>query len=157
MTDQPTLALDRPVMTERYEFVVPIRPAGKARARVTRSGRQTYTPTKTTKAEGVIRLFAASAGVRPIEGPVSLTVDCLFDPPRSWSKKRRREAIEGACNHIGKPDADNVGKLVADALNGIAYKDDSQVAELIVRKAYDAENRIEIKISSSANRGRIND
>ena len=139
-------------MTERYEFIVPIRPAGKARARITRGGRRTYTPTKTAQTEETIRLFAFSAGVRPIEGPVSLQVDCLFEPPQSWSKKRRREAIEGACNHTRRPDADNVGKLVADALSGIAYKDDAQVTELIVRKAYDAENRIEIEISSSIRR-----
>ena len=142
-------------MNQNYTFTVPIKPAGKARPRVTRRG--TFTPNKTVRIEESIRLFAASSGVRLIDGPVSLTVDCLFEPPRSWSKKRRQEAIEGACNHIGKPDADNVAKLVGDALNGIAYKDDSQVAELIVRKAYDAENRIEIKISPSASRGGIND
>jgi len=144
-------------MNQNYTFTVPIKPIGKARPRVTRNGRQTYTPIKTAQAEKIIRLFAASAGVRPIEGPVSLKVDCLFEPPRSWSKKRHREAIEGACNHIRKPDADNVGKLVSDALTGIAYKDDAQVAELVIRKAYDVENRIEIQISPSASRGRIND
>jgi Holliday junction resolvase RusA-like endonuclease len=35
-----------------------------------------------------------------------------------------------------KPDADNIGKLVLDALNGVAYKDDSQVFSIEVEKIW---------------------
>ena len=35
---------------------------------------------------------------------------------------------------IEKPDADNIAKLVLDALNGVAYHDDSQVSALLVVK-----------------------
>lgn len=35
-----------------------------------------------------------------------------------------------------KPDADNVAKAVLDALNGLAYEDDSQVQELVIIKKY---------------------
>ena len=38
--------------------------------------------------------------------------------------------------HVYKPDADNLAKFVLDALNGVYYKDDSQIYELIVRKQY---------------------
>ena len=35
-----------------------------------------------------------------------------------------------------KPDTDNIAKSILDSLNGIAYKDDKQVVELIVYKFY---------------------
>ena len=34
------------------------------------------------------------------------------------------------------PDGDNILKIVCDALNGLAWKDDTQVAEMTVRKRY---------------------
>lgn len=42
-------------------------------------------------------------------------------------------------NHpLKKPDADNVAKIILDALNGIAYLDDKQVVDLGVHKSYNA-------------------
>lgn len=35
-----------------------------------------------------------------------------------------------------KPDCDNVAKMICDALNGLAYKDDAQIVNLNVLKAY---------------------
>ena len=35
-----------------------------------------------------------------------------------------------------KPDWDNIGKIISDALNGIAYKDDAQVVSCTVEKRY---------------------
>lgn len=44
-------------------------------------------------------------------------------------------------------DLDNQNKLILDALNGIVYEDDSQIAELILRRGYDAEHpRVEVTI-----------
>ena len=45
----------------------------------------------------------------------------------------------GNLNPTKKPDADNIGKVVLDALNGIAYEDDKQVIELRVSKQYSEE------------------
>ena len=47
---------------------------------------------------------------------------------------------------ITKPDWDNIGKIVSDALNGIAYRDDSQVVDSRVRKIYSNEPRTVIRI-----------
>lgn len=47
-----------------------------------------------------------------------------------------------------KRDLDNQNKLILDSLTGIAYGDDSQIAELCLRRAYDKERpRIELKLS----------
>ena len=35
-----------------------------------------------------------------------------------------------------KPDADNISKIVLDALNGLAYYDDNQVVTLHIDKCY---------------------
>jgi Holliday junction resolvase RusA-like endonuclease len=102
----------------------------------------TYTPEKTVQAERLIALCAKAAGVKPLEGPVSVEVTAMFLVPNSWSKKRKAEANW----HTAKPDADNIGKLM-DSLNGIAYRDDAQVAELTVRKVYAAMEGIRIKLT----------
>lgn len=46
-------------------------------------------------------------------------------------------------------DLDNMNKLIFDALSGIVYDDDSQICELIQKKAYDPANpRIVIEASA---------
>jgi Holliday junction resolvase RusA-like endonuclease len=55
--------------------------------------------------------------------------------------------VEGKIRHTKKCDADNLAKSILDALNGIAYYDDSQVCELLVRKYYSDNPRVEILIS----------
>ena len=45
-----------------------------------------------------------------------------------------------------KPDVDNIEKAVLDALNGIAYKDDSRVFRTGCVKYYGSEPRLEIRM-----------
>ena len=45
-----------------------------------------------------------------------------------------------------KPDCDNIAKICLDALNGIAYPDDSQIVELVVEKRYSEEPRVIITL-----------
>lgn len=117
-------------------FTVPGQPQGKGRARF--GNGRTYTPAKTVAYEGLIA-FAASEAMRHhqlIEGPVYVTVTATFDIPKSWSKKKRMEASSGLLWHTGKPDGDNVLKALGDGLNGVVWKDDSQVAFAKVMKRY---------------------
>jgi Holliday junction resolvase RusA-like endonuclease len=98
-------------------FTVEGKPQGKQRPRRGRNGRF-YTPKETKAYErAVARSFVAAAGgIRPHYcGPVELEVVCYF------SDRRRR-------------DLDNVLKAVADALNGVAYGDDSQIVRAEVRR-----------------------
>jgi Holliday junction resolvase RusA-like endonuclease len=83
---------------------------------------------------GAVKMFAsqAMAGAAPINGPVELSIRATYLVPASWPAKRRATAMWKA----SKPDADNLGKIVADALNSLAYADDAQVASLIVQKRY---------------------
>lgn len=89
-------------------FVVPGDPVSKARPRVTRHG-NTYTPKSTRDAEERVRAAYLQLHERTsFSGRVKVTL--LF---RRYERHGR--------------DADNLIKTVLDALNGVAYADDSQV------------------------------
>lgn len=109
---------------------IPIEPMGAPRPRVTRYG--TYNDPKYTSYKYAIALVAKSKKIPLSISPISLKIDFFFTTPKSWSKKKK----ECAKWHTSKPDLDNLEKGIKDALNGIAYKDDSQVCYLFARKQY---------------------
>ena len=120
-------------------FRVNGQPQGKGRPRSTQSGRH-YTPAKTRQYEAEIKAAAMKAAV--LQGwlksdvPLRVHIGAWFAVPKSWSKKKRTAAMAGNLYPTGKPDADNIGKAVCDALNETAYNDDSQVVECVIRKRY---------------------
>lgn len=129
-------------------FTVPGLPQGKGRARF--GNGRTYTPAKTIAYEGLIALAAQQAmdGAELLTGPVYLTVTAFFPIPASWSKKRRAEANARLTWHTSKPDADNIAKAAGDALNGIIFRDDSQVAFAKVMKHYGETPRLEVCVEA---------
>ena len=92
---------------------------GKPRPRVTKFG--TYTPKECKVYEKKIRDAYLETGAKPFEGEVSLVVTTHRRLPDSRPKKVLFEP------DVYKPDADNIGKIVMDALNGVAYEDDKFV------------------------------
>ena len=76
------------------------------------------------------------------DGPVIIDLEFNFKKPKSWSKKKKAEADW----HTSKPDMDNLEKSVLDALNGIAYKDDSQVCKVTKEKKWAEEDAIFISV-----------
>lgn len=132
------------------EFFVPGQPVGKGRPRATvRAGRaRLYTPAKTEKYEARVALFAqqAMAGRPVMAGPVALSVTALFPIPPSWPKKRQAAARAGTEQHTKRPDADNCAKAILDGLNGVVWKDDSQVVTLSIEKRYAEVPRVEVLV-----------
>lgn len=126
-------------LTEILRFTVAGKPVGKARPRFTRRG-FAYTPEKTVRYEAAVRAACMEAmraqGVYKRVG-VPLAIKCafFFEPPKSWSKKRRTEAADLA-PYDQKPDGDNLLKIVKDALNGVAYDDDKRICSEIATKQY---------------------
>jgi len=96
------------------------------------------TPDKTVAYEGLIAHAGhqAMAGRPLIEGPVAVVVDMRCQVPASWSKKKQAQALIGEVRPVTKPDQDNVLKAIFDGLNGVAWKDDVQVVEIVSRKRY---------------------
>lgn len=98
----------------------------KQRARVLKSGRS-YTPKKTVDYEEKIKAAYLEENKlkKHYRGGVSLSIGAYFAMPKSWSlAKKKKMAMEP---HLQRPDLDNIFKVVKDALNKIAYADDSQI------------------------------
>ena len=128
------------------KFTVPGPPQGKARARTVYNqhvGRtMSYTPENTVIYENLVKLsFLEQCGRKSFEKgeAVAVKIIAAFPIPGSTSKKRRNQMLSGSIQPTKKPDADNISKCILDALNGIAYHDDSQVTELEIRKTYQDE------------------
>ncbi len=115
-------------------------PRGKGRPRFARVGQfvRTFTDEKTMSYEE--RLSEAGAtcmkATPPRLGALSVRIEAAFPIPESWSKKKRSAALAGDLMPTGKPDFDNISKIVGDALNGIVWKDDSQIINASFRKFY---------------------
>ena len=129
-------------------FEVPGEPVGKARPRFTRHG-HAYTPKKTSDYEREVRnsFRIAYPDHAPYTGPVAVEVYAFFAIPPSWTKKKRESALAGGVPHTGRPDADNCLKAVEDALNGLAFGDDSQITDASVQKRYASRPRVEVNIT----------
>ena len=109
---------------------------GKQRPKFSNRGGfvKTYTPDQTVNYENYVKMLWLQSGQEKLTGNIKATIDADFLIPKSFSKKKRN-SLEGAyCPK--KPDCDNIAKSILDALNGIAYDDDSQIVELVVRKCY---------------------
>lgn len=133
-------------------FTVPGPPKGKARARTVRTrGGQTfsYTPEGTVLYENLIKVSFSQTGERPFraEEYLRVTIMAYYPVPKSTSKKKTTEMIAGYIRPAKKPDIDNVIKSILDALNGVAYHDDTQVIAVTAEKRYSAETRVEVEIS----------
>ena len=121
----------------------------KGRPRFTKWG-GTYTPDRTRNYEAMIGLkYKEKYKDEPSEKPMKVLMAFMFEPPKSLSKKRREELL--LQEYTKKPDLDNLVKAVLDGLNGIAFKDDSQIIEIEARKLYGNKDIIYIFLLFSKN------
>ena len=124
-------------------FTIPGDPMGKERPRVAKG--HAYTPTKTKAYEELVAWCFKQAKGRIKDGPVFVAITAYYKIPQ-MATKADREAMESNTRlPMRKPDADNIAKIILDALTGVAYKDDSQVVGLVVLKRY-GEPRVEVNI-----------
>jgi len=65
-------------------------------------------------------------------------ISARFPIPKSTTKRDRQLIMEGKLLPTKKPDGDNIAKVICDALNGVAYEDDTQIVKLVVSKIYTA-------------------
>lgn len=137
-------------------FTIPGPVQGKARARTFYNGKlgrmQSITPEKTVLYENLIkqRFMAECKNTYFNKEPLVMMIIAYFPIPKSTTKKDRGLIAEGLLLPTKKPDADNIAKAICDALNGVAYGDDTQVVSLTVMKEYtDAEPRVEVYIDEA--------
>ena len=134
-------------------FTVPGKPQGKARARTVYNPKQkrsySYTPDNTVLYENLIKTRYLEVTDKKYENkePLHVTIRAFYEPPKSVSKKRMELMLAGYEKPCKKPDIDNIAKVILDALNDVAYHDDTQVISLCMQKKYSKEARVEVEIS----------
>ncbi len=137
----------------KISFTVLGEPKGKGRPQFARRGKHitTRTPDDTVLYENLIRteykrqVGAARFGDNEM---LDLRVIAYYAIPKSASRKKQRAMEDGTIRPTKKPDLDNILKVVADSLNGYAYKDDAQIVDTQARKFYSAIPRIQIIITN---------
>ena len=133
-------------------FTVSGIPKAKGRPKFSRVGNyvKTYTPKDTIVYENLVKLEYERQcdDIYFDDLPTRATLMVYFPIPKSVSKRKHQEMSVGLIKHDKKPDCDNLAKSILDALNGIAFKDDSQVCELIVHKLYSDEPRVDVTIET---------
>lgn len=102
-------------MSKTFTLDIPGDPVAKGRPRVYRG--HGITPPRTVSAEN--RVYAAFIARYPDMKPVGGPVDVYAG---FWLSRR------------GKPDIDNMIKLILDALNRVAWRDDAQITRIIASK-----------------------
>ena len=139
-------------MSEPITISLHGQPQGKGRARAfVRSGHiGHYTPEKTRTYEGMIRTVAMQelGGRLPLDEPLEFALLAIFPVPASWSERKRRQAITGEIKPGKKPDLDNIAKAWNDALNGVAYRDDSLICKMTLDKRYGPQALVVVTVKS---------
>ena len=126
------------------KFTILGEPIAKARPRFSKG--RTYTPSKTINYENYVKLCYQEQCKEFLEGELQMEVKVYMQIPKSASKKKSEQMEAGHIRPTKRPDLDNIIKGIADALNGIAYKDDSQIVRVTVEKWYSYKARVEVEI-----------
>ena len=127
-------------------FVIPGEAVPFARARGG-NGIARFTPKKQRDFMATVKQIAADAmdGAPPLDGPVQLIARFDYLRPASHTKR------QAACPwKMSKPDADNLVKIIKDALSKLAWRDDAQVCDLHVQKRYAPVARVTITLQAAA-------
>lgn len=136
-------------------FTVPGEPRGKGRPRFSKTG-HAYTDSETRAYENkIIAYYRKSCGAfrLPDEAFLAVSITAYLPIPKSASKSKASAMDSGDILPSRKPDVDNIEKAVLDALNGVAYKDDSRVCRTSCAKFYGVEPRIDITIREVKSNG----
>jgi len=131
-----------------YEFEVPGKIIGKGRPRLNTYTGCIYTPAKTKDYENLIMQYFMLKYPKftPLEGRVKVDIIASFEVPKSTKKQEKECMLANKINPIKKPDIDNIVKVILDAMNECAFKDDIQITKLNIEKKYSETENIYVKI-----------
>ena len=131
-------------------FEVPGQPRGKERPRWTMVSNTSivYTPKNTRGYEDMIKTYYKINNFKAFKKDEALEVSAIayYQIPKNTKKSNKLLMLKGNMLPTKKPDIDNIMKVVLDALNGIAYHDDSQVCKVNFMKMYSEDPKLKILI-----------
>ncbi len=139
---------------DKVKFTVLGEPKGKGRPRFSTQTGRAFTPKQTVNYETLIHTeyMVQCKGFRfPDDAMLDMRILAYYSVPKSGSKTEKAKKLANTIRPTKKPDMDNVVKMVADALNQVAYKDDTQIVDCQVRKFYSEQPRIEVIIQEVQN------
>lgn len=97
----------------------------------------------------------AMNGRKLLEGPLRIEVSFCFSRPKSHFHQRKSgQVLRGDAPHFhsSKPDADKSLRAIGDALTGVVYRDDAQLADVRITKVYiDGSEGALIEVSPATN------
>lgn len=147
-------------MLENKHFIEILgQPMGKQRPRASMCGgyARVYTPKETTNYENLLKLtWQEKYGHCMLEGALYINIIANFGLNKTDFKKNgdyTKEGLRKIHNIIKptkKPDVDNIAKML-DGLNGVAFRDDSQIVSLTVKKYYSSQPSLYIEIWEETN------
>lgn len=140
-------------------FTIPGKPFGKQRPRVVRRGKftSTYTPKETIEYENLVKIsYYNENSDTKLKGAIKASIIGTFPIPKGASKKQKEGMLNGEIKYTKKIDCDNMAKCCLDALNNIAFDDDSQIYDLHINKKYGEIPKVEIKLEEDNGIRRIN-
>ena len=131
-----------------YEFEVPGKVIGKGRPRLNSYTGIVYTPTKTKDYETLIEQYflLKYPKFQILEGRIKVSIIAYFSIPKATKKSDINEMLDNNISPTKKPDIDNIAKIILDALNKLAFKDDNQITKLEIEKKYGTEEKISVKV-----------
>lgn len=133
------------------KFTILGEPKGKGRPRFCRNTGHAITPKDTVNYETLVHMeyVAQCEEFRfPDDAMLDMRIKAYYSIPKSKSKKQRVAMLSGKIRPTKKPDMDNVVKIIADALNQVAYRDDTQIVDCQCRKFYSENPRVEVTIKT---------
>jgi Holliday junction resolvase RusA-like endonuclease len=137
------------------EIIVKGKPIAKKRPRFARRGKFVTTYNDQETEEGKFLLEAKSQVKIMFDSSEAITIHCRFAMPRPknhFGTGKNAETLKKNVPylHTKKPDLDNLIKFVLDCLNGVAWKDDSQIWSIEAYKYYAMKPQTYIEIEGKA-------
>ena len=128
-------------------YLLPGDPQSQKRHR-TGKFRNTYDPSHADKTKVSLELLAQRPLKRGIisEGPLKVEIGAYYSIPKSFSEKKKERMLNTYKQTI--PDVDNIAKFYLDAMNKTIISDDNIISELVVKKIWDSDPHVTIKIKS---------
>ena len=133
------------------DFKVPGKPQALKRHRTFQKGnfKGSYDPSSEDKSDFLVKAIENKPDI-PLDEPLHVNLTFCFLRPKSHFRTGSKSHLlkdSAPKYHTSIPDVDNLIKFVADSLNGIFWKDDSRICNILAEKIYGEQPYIHIRIT----------